>query len=1241
MRMTLRTIAALAASLLLAAGLSFGQETRATLGGKVTDPTGAVIPKAVVEVTADETGVVNTTKANDVGSWYVQDLLPGHYHFKISAPGFKTLEHSSIELVLGDQKNIDAQLQVGAATENVVVDSATPLIDTTAAVSGIIITTKEIEELPQYGDSPIFMANLAPGMKNSNPISATTGRLWGNSAASDLEMNAAGGSAKAINYTLNGATNSNTSGDIAFLPAMDSVAEMRVEANAYDPSIGRTAGATINMQTKAGTKDFHGTLYDTNVNNFLNANYSQNKAANVPVAVVRMNEWGATVGGPVWIPKLYNGRNRKTFFFFDYNYTRNATPGTTGNMSVPTALEKTGDFSQSFTTISVGGNVTRYPVTIYDPASITEVNGVKSRALINGNGTMIPSGSINAAAKAFLALLPDPENAGDGSSSDSNNYVKNETSDDKFNSENLRVDQTWDNNNHSYVNLRRNYVNGTGADPFGVSNVLNELGGPRTNYGFTLDHAIAVHNNLIVDLRYNLTAWDTNTFSGSTGISPTTLGIPATNPYITMQQLPSLPLVAGIVGGAENGGLGTANAGSYTNDTDHEFNVGVTHALGNHVLHYGAQYLIQQEGDGSLGAQGGSFSFDSNWTDQNPDATACGGCGSALASMLLGLPTSGSIPTAVTAFWSQHYTGLYFQDTWRTTNRLTLNLGLRWDYERPMTERYNRYWSRYNPNAPQTAVQAVAQAGYAAMLGTSGAANNGVAMLQTLRPDASTFYVTGGLEYAGLNGTSRYTVNPRYKYFQPRLGFAYAITPTLVLRGGLGRFVQASWYTGSQEGYSASTPMLPTTDDYMSVSATFDNPYPNGRTVLPTGNTLGEQTDVGTNSSYTDPNIGRPYVDEASIYVQKQVRDWLFEVGGTFNLTHAEGMGFLTNKPSPADWLYENTPTFDATGAPVQTLSGNAQVPNPFKGAPYMTNGVAAANTIVAKALLNPIPTNGSFTVTEPTGKTRYYAMNTKVEKRFSYGLSLHQAFTWSKRIAENGFIGSQYIAPIIDRTLDTADQRFNYNVSPVYELPFGQGKRFANHVNKLEDELINGWEVSAIYQFLSGTPLSMPTNSSFYEGGDPSLGSKKTKTKWFDTTKFAPFPGSSITKAQLATNWPAWTGVTNMPGAAFTPTSASGPQNGVYQDFATWNTYNQHTFGNIRNPYETVLSLGVRKAFPIHDQMRFQLRMDAFNALNHPQYGNIDTNPGDVYFGWINGSPKPSQVNAPRSIQLAGKLYF
>lgn len=1213
-------------------GRAFGQqESRAALGGKVTDPQGAVIAKASVVVTSDETGVQQRTETNDTGDWAIKFLPPGSYHFDVSAPGFKKTAHSSIQLAVADQKLIDTQLQLGGQTEVVNVEATTPLVDTTSAATGTIVENSEIQELPSASNSPTMMVALTPGAIISGGVGGTGIYLWSNGGLSGTTVNGSGSGSLAINFTIDGAIDNISTGNIAFEPPTDAVSEFRVVTNAYDAAIGRQTAATINLAMKSGANSFHGDLYESNYTNFLNANYFQNNLNNTGVPSVHNNQYGGSFGGPVWLPKVYDGRKRKTFFFFTYAGIRNIQPASTGYMSIPTVLEKKGDFSQSFTTQTVNGAVTKYPIQIYDPLTIDTTTG--NRTLFPGN--VIPQTRISPIATGLLNLLPPPDNAGDGANTDSNNYVKRETQNDKFNGYTWRVDQNWNNANHSYVNLRYNTWNELSYDPFGPENIFNGIYQTRVNYGATADHTIVISPEMILDMRYNLTRWDGKSYSSSAGVSPTTVGFPAS--FAAMQQYPSIPEIQGIVSGAENGGLGTAQAGSITNDTSHDFNVAMTHTHKSHSFRYGLEFLVQQQGGLGLGDSGGLFSFGSNWTTQNPNVTAPVGVGSNTASMLLGLPTSGNVPTNSEAFWSQHYTAVFFQDDWRFNSRLTFNLGLRWDYERPVTERYNSYYNRFDPNLVIQQVTTPSQAAYATEIaGTS--TSTGIQLLQQFRPNASTFVTRGGIEYAGVNGISDDAMNPRYKYFQPRVGFAYQLASNLILRGGLGRFAQSSFTTGSQSGFSASTPFIATTNNYYSINSTLANPFPTGLVPV-TGNTLGVLTNVGSTSSYTDPNAGRVYTDQASLYIQKQVGQFLFEVGGTLNMTHGLLMGYNINMPSETAWLAANTPTFDSTGRPVDTLAGNVTVANPFKGAPYITNGEQTSSTISAFQLLRPNPVVGSITENRPTGQDQYYALNTKIERRFKNGFSLIQSFVWSKRMQQNSFATTQYVSQQILRQLDPADQRFHYTLSPIYELPFGRGKRFGQNAGKLLNALIGGYEVTGLYTFISGTPLSLATNSSFFQGGDPSV-SNQTAQHWFNTSMFVPFPSRSVTVAQLQA-YPSWTGVAGLPGYNFVPAASDATKNGVYQDFATWATTNDTTFGNIRNPHTNNFDLAIRKSFQFTERVRLQLRMDAFNALNHPRFGNIDTNPSDTYFGWLNGSPKLSQVNAPRQIQLGARLIF
>lgn len=1246
----------------------YAQEARATLGGKVTDTSQAVIPQANVVVTSDETHVTLKARSNGAGEWELLNLLPGHYHFNVSAPGFRTTQHSSIELQVGDRKTIDTTLEVGAQNETVVVESTTPLIDTSAAVSGTVVTQKELEELPSQTNSPTLLAGLTPGVVVGTST-GTAAHLWSNISDSSITVNGAGTGTRSINYQLDGGTDANQAGQVAFIPPMDAVQEFRVTSDAYDASIGRQTGATINLQLKSGSAGFHGSLYELNQNNSFNARQFNSSAG---AAQVHYNEYGFTLGGPVWIPKVYDGRAKKTFFFYNFGKIHNSAPGNAGTMSLPTTLEKAGDFSHSYTTVVSGANTTIYPVRIYDPASYNSSTGLRTEfagnncnvasvtlpttqyqttsdpaSLLAARTCSVPN--ISPIAKALAAMIPDVSpTASDKVSSDSNNFPKHEVYYDNFTTNALRLDQTWNDHHKSYASLKYNTWNELGYNPFGNNNLLQGLLQTRNNKVVTLDHTWVATPKLVVDLRFNVTRYEGASNNLGAGVDPTSVGFSSS--YVAQQALPSIPYLTGLVSGAENGGLGTNQSGP-TNDTTWEYVVNATHILGNHSLRYGFQFLNQQEGLTSYGQSGGSFGFGTDWTKQNPTGSAGAGEGSAFASFLIGLPSSGSLPTNASAFYDQHYTGFYAQDDWRVNEKLTFNLGLRWDYERPIQERDDRMWARYDPTAVQSQVTAYAQPTYAGIVGGS-TTNSGVALLKQYRSDVSTFVARGAYTYAGVNGGARSLLNTRLKYFQPRVGFAYRVSPMTVLRGGLGRFAQGTFDAGvgaQQYGYSVSTSQTVTTDNYRTVAPgyTFGTPYPTGINAV-TGNSLGALTNVGGVTGFRDPNYGRPYTDTASLTLQQQVRDFLVEVGGTLNLTrgltvtdplNGNSGGFQTNLPSQAVWMAENSPTF-TNGRPDDTLPGNQTVTNPFYKAPYITAGQQNQATVAVSQLLRPNPVRGDIIEDSAKGRNVYYAMNTKVERRYHNGFSLLQAFTWAKQISENNFTGPQGDGEVIERRLSSNDIRFHYTLTPVYVLPFGKGRMFANHVNRAMEQVIGGWELTGIYNFQSGTPVVLPTNTSFFRGGDPNIASKGRTGTWFDTSAFIPYPNRSTSVATIQ-GYPSWTGAASLPGYGFAPTGSDATHNGIYQDFATRVTYNQTTFGDIRQPWLTDFTLGARKNFNFTETTRLEVRVDAFNALNHPRLGGIGTDPSSQYFGRLSGSATLVPVNNPRQVQLSGKFFF
>jgi hypothetical protein len=1285
--------------LLLAGGRAYGQDVRASLGGKVTDQTGASVAKATVTVTADETGVVQTTPTNSAGDWILTALLPGHYHFEVKAAGFKTEKRTSIELELGDVKYVDTKMQVGTATESVTVVARTPLIDLSSAVSGAVLTQTELEEYPSQNNAPTMDVAVLTGTQVSGGVGGGVFG-WSTSALSDTTVNGVGynGGAGigALAYTLDGGTANNNTGQLAFEPPNDAVSEVRLVTNPYDASQGRGTAANEAISLKSGAEKFHGDLYENYQGSFLNAQSYANDTqmdinkTQIPRTPIHVNIYGGSVGGPVWIPKLYDGRKKKTFFFLTYTGTRNIQASDSGTATVPTALERAGDFSQSYTV----SNGVQYPIQIFNPAS-TVLSGstlgqrspysfpgcVMGTATASGNGasgfpeqtgaayntttTCESLPSVDPIAANYFAHIPLPDLPPDLQiSNSSGNFAKLGTQNDKFRGYTLRLDQTENNNNHSFISMGYNSFGETSLTDFGTNPQYEPLEAQnqfRQNRDITFDHVVALRSNLVLDLSYHVLNYVSTNYDAGGGISPTTYGFPAS--FVGQMQDPSIPEVGGITSNLAVT-PGTDNLTYSPTDINQDINVRVSQTHNNHDFRYGFEYLIQQEGQRSLGASGGNFSFGANYTsaygaNQGPNPPLTGG-GNAIADFDLGLPGSTSnIPTNVTLFYSARYTALYFQDDWRYTPKLTFSLGMRWDYERPTTERFNRIFSRYNATAPQTAATAAAMPGYTAVYGASGATNIGAALLQQWGPPPGAFQVIGGPEYAGVNGTPRGELNPRYKYFQPRLGFAYQIMNNTVLRGGVGRFVQADFnQTGSTTGFSSSTPYCPSAcSNYDTVGQTWDTPFPGGL-VAPTGSSLGLQTNIGnptlttTTPTFEAPNEGRIYVDNITFGVQKQISSYLFEVSGLFNrvngLNNQGGNAKDINVPSAGAWFAANTPVFPTVGGlPDALLPGSTLEANPFKGVANINPTEFGAASEIAYQLLRPNPSAGDIYLNNGFGRDFYYALNTRVERRFHNGFSFRQSFAYSKKISEDDLYANQAVAVKIEKRIDTTDTRFNYTLYNVYELPFGKGKQFLGNSNRLVDEAVGGWEFSVIYHFLSGTPLTFPTNSAFFEGGDPKLANKtgpgpnQGTGKWFDTTKFAPFPGSSVTVANLSNPamYPGWTGVLSLPGAGASPSGKV--QNGVYNDFATWNTYNPTTFGDVRQPYITTFTVGLRKNFALAEGARFEARMDLFNALNHPTFSSINLTPGATTFGQFGTLSSLAQANSPRQVQLSGRFYF
>ncbi len=1212
-----KAILVLAMAVFAGAGSLWAQTSRATLGGRVTDAQGSAVPNAEVSVVSEETDVKQITRTNEQGNWVVQFLIPARYNFTISAAGFKSVEHKGIVLQTSDNKQIDSQLEVGSTTTELTVTAEVPLIDTTAATSGTVISQDQILEMPSSSRVLTILATLSPGVLQQDQNN-NTAHLWSHDAASQLTVDGGRNNTRSNTFELNGMPNLKTGGQAGFMPAPDAIQEFRVVMNAYDSSIGRQAGGTIQMVTKSGSARLHGSLYEFNQNNVFNANTFQSNLVGAAKAPIHFNEYGGTIGGPVWVPKVYNGK-QKTFFFFAYDGTRNQDPRF-GTRSVFTDLERKGDFSQSFTSTVTGGTRTRIPLQIYDPNTVVAGG---ARTLFPGN--IIPTNRLSKVAQNILNYVPLPNNPGDGTSTDANNYIPSSSRVNKMADISGRGDHSWNNSHKSFVSVGWYHEDELSGDDY--HNPSTGSYQHRMARTIQADHVYTVSPTTILDVRANLARYEEPNNDKGVNFDTASLGFPST--FTSQQAVGAFPRIEGLFST-----IGVSQAGSVVDTSYYTFAGTLTKVTGNMTWKAGAEHWVLQQANKGIGTQG-VFTFDnSNWTRQNALNSGAIGVGSNAASFLLGLPSSGSFPRNADAMWSQHFEAFYVQNDWRVTPRLTINMGLRYDWETPVSERFNRMTTVFDPTVVNPMSDA-AQAAYTNILNSPANANNvGIQILKQYLP-ASSFKLMGAQMFAGVGGQSRGIYHTDWTQIQPRLGFAYKLGPNTVIRGGGGRFSQASFDTGGQNGFSRSTTLNVTSDNFFTPYDSLDNPYRNG-ILAPTGSSLGALTNLGQGVTWNYQDQRRFYSWEYSLHLQHQLKSWLFELGYTHNKTYNITQGLNQNLPPYDLWQkYLGVQSvFDGAGRPLDTLLWNTLVPNPFQGLPNVTGSPSTNTTTTVHQLLNNVKILDGMTQNlYPWGKNQYDAMLAKVEHRFSKGFAVINSFTWSKLFEDTSWTGPEIAGRRVEHKLGGEDRPFRLSIAPIWEIPIGRKQAFGKGMPKVVDAVVGGWQLSGQFSIQSGVPVVFSTDS-FFSGKDFALPKdQQSLSKWFDTSQFQRFPD----KGADITTYPAWTGVMSLPGASYKPAAGDATKNGVYQDFAAYIRNYPTRWSDVRASRTNNLDLGIYKNFVIRERLKTQFRFESYNTFNHPRFAAPNSDPTNSSFGVVGAS----QQNAPRTVQMALKISF
>ena len=1051
-----RTVIFLAVSLVLTGTrMAYSQEVRASVTGLVTDPTGAAVAGAKVTVTHIARNVAVTTESNATGNYVTPFLAPGNYQMTVEAAGFKRFVRENIVLQAMDAARIDVPLQLGALTESITVSEAVSVLETESASRSQLIPNQMVMDVPTQGRNIFQLAWSAAGViKNGNWQYL---RYWDIGGMTGFSIN--GGRVSNNEVLLDGVSNVQGSRTIIHAPPPETVQEFKALTNTYDAQYGRTGGGIISIVTKGGANQFHGSAFEDFQNYHLNANTFELNAASLPKGVVHLNTFGVNANGPVYIPKVFDGRNR-LFFLINREYVRQRTADP-GVYTFPLMTWRGGDFSTLY-------NASNQPVLIYDPLTVDKATN--RRQPIAGN--KIPTNRLSPIAVNALKYYPAPLSDGTGPA-----HINNYT----FPSRWIAGCDAWIGRIDYSINPKNNVYFRYGENPYweyrslvfvsdiSILNPAEPSGNSplkRNGRTWMFDWTSTLSPRMTFDLRVGLNRWESGggSFMGG-NYDPKQLGFDAAlvNQF-TVFQFPNFSL-------GQYQGMGSSVLNWGANDT-YSFQPNMNFVVGRHFLKWGFDARQYKDYTENPGSASGAYTFTKGWTQANV-FTADTTSGNELASFLLGYPASGYVDKNIAPAFAHRYFALFFHDDFKVSNRMTLNLGLRWDYETPNHERFNRVVRGLDFNAASPIASQV-----------------------------KGFDAKGAVLFAGVNGQPSGAFNSDRNNFQPRVGVAYRISPKWVLRGGYGLYYLGQNENGSTNGFSQRTNVIATVDSY-TPAVTMTNPftnYPSGQLLSPTGAAQGAASFLGQSVQANWFNRPLPYSHQYSFDIQRELPgSFLVEVGYVGNQTKKLPINFAVNYV-PIDQLGRR----NAAGA-IDTAYYTAQVPNPFAGL-IPNNAALNGATIQRQVLMYPYPQYSGVTAYQaPVGGARYDGFQTKFSKRYSRGLTLVGSYSIMKNLERVNVLSAQYwslsdpLNPKLEkRSAGGIDIPQKFVVSGVYELPFGKGRPYVNNYKAL-DYIVGGWQLNWDITYQRGWVFDYPTAAQVTPGSAKL--SDPTEKRWFNTS--------------------------------------------------------------------------------------------------------------------------------------------
>lgn len=1189
---------------ILAVSTGLAQEFRATISGRVLDSSGAAVPSAKIQATNIANSEVSNATSDTSGAYTVPFLRPGQYKMTVTAQGFKTFNRENITLQVGQIAGIDVTLEVGALTESINVTAEAALLETQTASRQAIINTKQVSEMPLNSRNPFMLGAMMSGVTFRG--AAIWQRPFDNGAIAQWSVN--GGRESNNEFMLDGAPNNGQAGgnNIAYVPIVDAVQEFSVQQNSYDAQYGKTGGGVFNVVLKSGTNQFHVTAWEFMRRRWLDANTYQNNAVGAERANHTLDQYGFQLEGPVYIPKLLKKDGPvKLFYLGSFENYYELWPQTPRN-TYPEPEMRTGDFSKLVTAQGA-------PITIYDPNTTNfDSSGNPIRSPFPGN--QIPSSRISPVARGVTQYMPAPNNRQSGVRyAVGNHFLPEYAAEDKFYNLILKFDWNFGDRHRSYF---RHASNDRTEDRAvnGIDNLPGTNGQQpfqRINDAYVLDWVSTLSPTLVWNIRASHNRFIEKGFGrANEDFDLTSFGLPASlvNALPTPRYFGQWEFRTGNTNN-QYATLGRYQGINITNNYNLMSNI--TKIWGSHTIKAGVDWrrihFIQQNTGSIL-----QFNGQTEWTQRlwnQGEATS----GDAYASFLIGGVT-GSVNVPVFPFFRQWYFAPYIQDDWKISRRLTLNLGLRWDYNGPPDEK----WNRMNRGFNSTLAAPFRNEIPAAML--------------TQYPQLRN--LSGGLEFVGVNGLPTLAGDRDLNNWQPRVGAAYQWNDKLVLRGGYGLYMLNPNNDPLQTaGFSQGTPLVNSLDDGRTLLPNLlTNPYPGGFN-LPPGSSLGAATFVGQNTNWYNPSMRTPRYHSFSFGVQYQLMP---TATVEFSYVGSRTVGANTQRDF-------NIPTADFRKQ-CNLLEGgdpnfcNAAVPNPFKGiSAFRGTNFFTANSISRFQVNRPFPQFSGNMLEQGRGESNiwYNSMQINYNQRIGNNLTLSGNYTLSKMVERWGYNDPYNF--VMQQGLYYNDRPHFVKFNTVYDMPFGRGRKFGADKRGFIGGLISGWTFSTYTQWSAGEPNNMPGNVLQIRdprtvGGDwnGTVDWKKHQIQgWnpcvlrqFNDGRIVPQP-FSIQRGCSSTDFSQYAWLMT---ADYTPRLTPSRS------------------GQIRKQSLFNIDAALSKTTNVTERLRLQFGLEAFNLTNYYFFGrdsNFNTNPNDPNFGTIFPHQAWIGNGYPRQLQIRMKLLW